>query len=91
MQLLTALFTITTLFSVGNCSCEDLDVCSEIFQALEGALIQDKGNLYRSRKTFFYVPSADPVLLRVEYNIIFAENITEDRCGTTHHTLLHKC
>ena len=84
MQLLTLLFAIGVLFSTGNCSCEDSDsaqysdICHEIFQSLENALIQDKGNLYRSRKVFFYAPNADPILLKVEYNITFAKNITED-------------
>lgn len=42
------------------------------------ALTQDKGNICRSRKAFFYAPNADPVLVKVKYNITFAENITED-------------
>ena len=84
MQLLTLLFAIIALFSVGNCSCEDpdddqhSDICFEVLQSLQEALTQDKGNFYRSRKAFFYAPNADPVLLRVEYNITFAENITEE-------------
>ena len=83
MQLLTLLFAIGVLFSMGNCSCKDSDsdlysdTCHEILQGLENALIIDKGNLYRLKKVFFYAPNADPVLLRVEYNITFAENITE--------------
>lgn len=81
MLLFTLLFAITALFSVGKCSCEDPDdseICFEILQSLQEALTQDKGNFYRSRKAFFYAPNADPVLLRVQYNIIFAENISED-------------
>ena len=81
MQLLTLLFAIATLFSVGNCSCEDPNdsqYCYEILHGLENALTQDKGNLYRSRRAFFYAPNANPVLVRVEYKITFAENITED-------------
>ena len=34
--------------------------------------------MYRIRKEFFYAPNADPVLLKVEYNITFAENITDE-------------
>ena len=84
MQLLTLLFAISVLFSTAKCSCEDLHnskysvVCYEILQSLQEALIQDKGNLYRSKRAFFYAPNADPVLLKVKYNITFAENITED-------------
>ena len=84
MQFFMLLLTVGLLFSAGNCSCEDTDdtqysdVCHEIFQSLGNALIQDKGNFYRLRKAFFYAPDADPVLLRIEYNITFAENITED-------------
>ena len=67
---------------MGNCSCDDSDhesdICSEIFHIIEKALVQDKGNLYRSRKVFFYGPTADPVLLRVECNVTFAENITAE-------------
>ena len=71
-------------FSVVNCSSDDTadaqhsDICHEIFQILENASIQDKGNQYCSQKAFLYAPNADPVLLRVKYEITFAENITED-------------
>ena len=88
MQLLTLLFVTVALFSVGNCSCDDIDptdsssqssnVCYGILQSLESALFEDKGNLYRLRKAFFYAPNADLVLLKVKYNITFAENITEE-------------
>ena len=85
MQLLALLFATAALFSSGSCSCHnDLDdsqysgVCYEILQNLQNALVQDKSNLYRSRKAFFYAPNVDLALLKVEYNITFAENITED-------------
>lgn len=80
MQLLTVLFATGVLFLSGNCSCEypHSDICHKILQSLENALIQDEANLYRSRKVFFYAPDADPVLLRIEYDTSFAENITED-------------
>ena len=84
MQLLTVLLVTVSLFSAGYCSCSDpgksyySGVCFEILQSLQNALIQDKTNLYRSRKAFFYVPSADPTLLKVKYSITFAENITEN-------------
>ena len=53
-------------------------VCYEILQSLQNALVQDKSNLYRSRKAFFHAPNVDLALLKVKYNITFAENITED-------------
>ena len=79
MQPLIVLFAIGVLFSTGNCSCEYpySYICHKILQSLENALVQDEANLYRSRKVFFYAPNADPVLLRIEYDITFAENITE--------------
>lgn len=83
MQLLKVLFSIGVLFSTGNCSCKDLednltDVCHDILQSLEKALVQDEHNLYRSRDAFFYAPNADPVLLVVKYKVTFTEDITED-------------
>ena len=83
-QLLVLLFATAVLFSAGSCSCDDPEdsqysgVCYEILQSIQNALSQDKSNLYHSRKAFFYAPNADPVLLKVKYNITFAENITED-------------
>ena len=84
VKALILLFVIASLVSMVHCSCEDIDdpqypsLCHEILQSLQQALINDKGNLYRSRKAFFYAANADPILLRVEYNITFADNITED-------------
>ena len=84
MNLTALLFVIGAFVSTGHCTCEDIadpqypNLCHEILQSLEQALINDKGNIYRSRKAFFYASNANPVLLRVKYNITFAENITED-------------
>ena len=84
MQLLAVLLATVSLFSAGYCCCNDpgdshcSGVCFEILQSLQNTLIQDKTNLYRSRKAFFYAPSADPTLLKVKYSIIFAENISEN-------------
>ena len=66
---------------MGECFCEDsddTDVCLDILQCLEKALVEDTRNFYRSRNAFFYAPNADPVLLEVKYNFTFAENITEE-------------
>ena len=84
MQLLTILLATAALFSVGNCSCDDPEdspyssVHYEILQSLQSALIQDKSNLYHSRKAFFYAPFADPALLEVKYNITFTEKIASE-------------
>ena len=49
---------------------------SQLSVDLERALLQDKGNLFRIRRTFFHSPIASPVLLKVVYNITYGENIT---------------
>ena len=82
MQLPCLLVVIAALISMGKCSCDDSNdplyptLCYKILQSLEQALITDEGNLYRCRKAFFYAPNADPVLMKVEYNISFDEHIT---------------
>ena len=63
---------------MGECFCDDADVCLDILQCLEKALVEDTRNFYRSRNAFFYGHNADPVLLEVQYNFTFAENITEE-------------
>ena len=50
------------------------DACYQLDEQLQYALLQDKGNLHRLRKAFFYAPNAHPVLLRVIYNVTYAEN-----------------
>ena len=52
------------------------DACYKLDEQLQHALLQDKGNLHRLRKAFFYAPNAHPVLLRVIYNVTYAENAT---------------
>ena len=83
MQLPCLLVVIAALISMGKCSCDDSNdplypsLCYKMLQSLEQALINDKGNLHRCRKAFFYAPNADPVLMKVEYNISFGEHITD--------------
>lgn len=73
-----------TVLSVGDCVCENPDDwqnakdCYEVFTGLVQALVQDEGNIYRMKKAFFYAPSADPVLIKVDYNVSYGENITEE-------------
>ena len=67
-------------------------ICQKIFKELDKALIQDEANLYYLRKMFFYAPNANPVLLQVNYNISFGDNITEDLLpycdGTNNSTMI---
>ena len=72
-----------SLISQGLSICNDADpllsdVCYRLFQQIEEALVRDRGNEYRLRKAFFYAPNASPVLLKVVYNISYAENVTEE-------------
>ena len=78
------ILVIFSLFFVGgNCICNDPNdwenayICSEVFNSLKQALIEDEGNLYRMKKAFYYAPRADPVLIQVNYNISYSENITD--------------
>ena len=50
--------------------------CVQLSKDLENALVQDEGNLFRLRRFFRHSPTASPVLLRVEYNITFADDFT---------------
>ena len=76
------LFSLASFVLQGQSLCdlsEDVaiaDACYKLDEQLQYALLQDKGNLYRLRKAFFYAPNAHPVLLRVIYNITYAENAT---------------
>ena len=65
--------------------------CARLFKELEDALLQDEANMFQMKRAFFFhSPTADPVLLRVIYNISYAKNITKaakenklHRCGYT--------
>ena len=48
------------LVSQGLAVCDDsdevlADVCYKLYQQVEDALLEDKGNIYRLRKAFFYI------------------------------------
>ena len=81
---LTLLGFLLLLVPHGHAVCDNsadaviADVCFKIDQQVEHALLQDQGNLYRLRKAFFYAPNAHPVLLRVIYNVSYAENTTQE-------------
>ena len=57
-------------------TCDELATseCSQLYKDIEGALTNDEGNLFRIRRAFFHSPTASPVLLKVVYNITYAEN-----------------
>ena len=74
---------LASLVSQGMSICDDsdevlADVCHRLFHQIEDTLLRDKGNDYRLRKAFFYAPNANPVLMKVIYNVSYAENVTED-------------
>ena len=77
-----ASFLLICLISRG-CSiwsdCEEAlaEVCYKLYDQITNTLLEDKGNFYRLRKAFFYSPNANPVLLKVAYNVSFADNVTE--------------
>ena len=68
-----------------SCACKKPDdwqtanICYEVFNELSRALLSNKANLYRMKQAFFYAPSADPVLVQVNYTISYGDNITEDQ------------
>ena len=69
--------------SKGSSTCDGsdevlADVCYNLHQEIEDAFLLDKGNIYRLQKAFFYAPNANPVLIRVIYNISYSENVTEN-------------
>ena len=76
------LLSLASLVLQGHSLCDNsadvaiADACYKLDEQLQYALLQDKGNLYRLRKAFFYAPNAHPVLLRVIYNVTYAENAT---------------
>ena len=77
MSFLVGLVLLSTLLSaqgVNTKNCDDSNgvlakVCYELFHTMEQSIYNDRGNLYRLRRAYFYAPNADPILIRVEYNI----------------------
>lgn len=73
-----------SLFALkGSClACNDPNdlssgTCAQLSKDLERALVQDEGNLFRLRSMFRQSPTAAPILLKVLYNVTFAEDFTE--------------
>ena len=73
-------------------NCDDPDdlttgICGQLSKDLERALVNDEGNLFRIRRAFFHSPTASLVLLKVVYNVTYAENVTLDEipvCSNRH-------
>ena len=63
------------------------DECIKLFKKFEKALLQDDTNMYQMRRAFFHSPTADPVLLKVIYNVTCQKNITNAIADNT----LHRC
>ena len=86
------LLSLASLVLQGHSLCDNsedeeiADACYKIDEQIEYALLQDKGNLYRLRKAFFYAPNAHPVLLRIIYNVTYAENATLQAAYCTNDT-----
>ena len=76
------IFILTTSIIPGNTLyCDDpidltTGVCGQLFKDLKRALLRDEGNLFRIRRLFFHSPTASPVLIKVDYNVTYGENLT---------------
>ena len=76
------IFALATLIRPGSSlNCDDPDdlttgICGQLSKDLERALLNDEGNLFRIRRAFFHSPTASLVLLKVVYNVTYAENVT---------------
>ena len=76
------IFALTaSILPGGSLNCDDPDdlttgICGQLSKDLERALVKDEGNLFRIRRAFFYSPTASLVLLKVVYNVTYAENVT---------------
>lgn len=83
MNLVTLLVFSVTLIDQSSCLCDDYNAtdtranqCYELIRSMEDSLLQDKGNILRLQNAFFYSPTANPVLLKVDYIVTFNEVFT---------------
>ena len=65
-----------------NCLCDSSNVhnfragiCNELHSSLVDSLFRDSGNIFRMQNAFFYSPTANPILLKIVYNISYSEAI----------------
>ena len=55
---------------------ENVKECATLFNELQEALLKDDANKFQMRQAFFHSPAANPVLLRVIYNVtVTAEKV----------------
>ena len=71
----------TSILPGSSLNCDDphdltTGICGQLSKDLERALLRDEGNLFRIRRAFFHSPTASSVLLKVVYNVTYAENFT---------------
>lgn len=82
-RILLIVATSSSLFAKRSClACNDPNdlssgTCAQLSKDLERALVQDEGNLFRLRSMFRQSPTAAPVLLKVLYNVTFAEDFID--------------
>ena len=58
--------------------------CARLFSKLQDALLGDEANNFQMKQAFFHSPTANPVLLRIIYNVtVTAENLYTVREETT--------
>ena len=72
---IVALMTSTLIATCLVCDEITTDTCVKLLTNLEKGLLQDEADLLHLRRAFFHSPTADPVLLKVVYNITYADNI----------------
>ena len=78
MHLETTVIALAAAVIVGSSlTCERELECTSLLKGVESAILQDETNLSRMRRAFSHSPTATPVLLKVVYNLTYAENITK--------------
>ena len=78
MHLETTVIALAATVIVGSSlTCERELECTSLLKGVESAILQDETNLSRMRRAFSHSPTATPVLLKVVYNLTYAENITK--------------
>ena len=67
--------------------------CTQVYRALESALISNEHNIFTLRKMFFSSPVASVALLKVKYAIDFSPYITDVPCSASRNNSdkIHPC
>ena len=91
-HLFVGLCLVAFIANIANCEeCNskldnrESNICYDLYKALETALVDEKGNLYRLRRAFLY---SSVVFLEVNYDITYAlsENVTYEHCESGNST-----